>query len=45
MIITKHVHYSDVELEEPSEEEIKHLKVRWLITKKDGAKKFCNATF
>ena len=41
----KHVHYSDVELEEPSEDGIKDLKVRWLIKKKDGAKNFTMRLF
>ena len=36
----KHVHYSDVELETPKEEGIKNLKVRWLISDKDGAENF-----
>ena len=41
----KHVHYTDVELEIPDEEGIKDLKVRWLITKKDGAENFAMRLF
>ena len=41
----KHVHYTEVELEEPPEEDIKDLKVRWLISKKDGAKRFAMRVF
>jgi quercetin dioxygenase-like cupin family protein len=41
----KHVHYTEVELEEPSEEGIKDLKVRWLISEKDGAKNFAMRLF
>ena len=41
----KHIHYSEVELEEPSEEGIKDLKVRWFISKKDGAEKFAMRLF
>jgi len=41
----KHVHYSDVGLELPTEEGIKDLKVRWLISKKDGAKNFAMRLF
>ncbi|MCJ7570826.1 MAG: cupin domain-containing protein [Candidatus Thermoplasmatota archaeon] len=41
----KHVHYSDVELELPAEEGIKDLKVRWLISKKDGAEIFAMGLF
>jgi len=41
----KHVHYSDVELETPSEEGIKDTKIRWLISKKDGAKNFAMRLF
>jgi quercetin dioxygenase-like cupin family protein len=43
--IVKHIHYKDVELEDPSEEGIKDLKVRWLISKKDGAKNFAMRLF
>ena len=41
----KHVHYSDVKLETPNEEGIKDLKVRWLISKKDGAEIFAMRLF
>jgi quercetin dioxygenase-like cupin family protein len=41
----KHVHFSDVKLEEPSEEGVKDMKVRWLITKNDGAKNFAMRLF
>jgi len=41
----KHVHFTDVKLEEPSEEGTKYIKVRWLISKKDGAKNFAMRIF
>ena len=41
----KHVHYTDVELEEPTEKGIKDLKIRWLISKKDGAENFAMRLF
>jgi len=41
----KHVHYTKVELEEPSEEGIKDTNVRWLISKNDGAKNFAMRIF
>jgi len=41
----KHVHYADVDLELPNEEGIKNLKVRWLISKKDGAENFAMRLF
>jgi len=41
----KHVHFTDVDLEEPSEEGIKDMKVRWLISKKDGAENFAMRLF
>jgi len=41
----KHVHYTEVELETPKEEGIKDLKVRWVISKKDGAKNFAMRVF
>lgn len=41
----KHVHYKDVELETPDEREIKDVKLRWLISKKDGAKNFAMRLF
>ncbi len=41
----KHVHFSNVELEEPEEQGIKDVRVRWLISKKDGAKNFAMRLF
>ncbi len=41
----KHVHYTDVDLEIPNEEGIKDLKMRWLISKKDGAENFAMRLF
>jgi quercetin dioxygenase-like cupin family protein len=41
----KHVHYTKVELEEPTEQGIKDIKVRWLISKKDGAENFAMRLF
>ena len=41
----KHVHYTDVDLEVPKEEGIKDLKIRWLISKKDGAENFAMRLF
>jgi quercetin dioxygenase-like cupin family protein len=41
----KHVHYSDIDLEEPDEQGIKDVKLRWLITDKDGAKNFAMRLF
>lgn len=41
----KHIHYTDEELVDPSEEGIKDLKMRWLISKKDGAKNFAMRLF
>ena len=41
----KHVHYSEVELEEPKEQGIKDVMVRWLISKKDGAENFAMRLF
>jgi len=41
----KHVHYTDVELETPTEEGVKDTKVRWLISKKDGAENFAMRVF
>ena len=43
--LMKHVHYTDVELEIPEEEGIKDLKIRWLISKKDGAENFAMRLF
>ncbi len=45
MIFVKHVHHTEVELEEPDEQGIKDVKLRWLITKKDGAKNFAMRLF
>jgi len=41
----KHVHHLEVELEEPKEKGIKDIKVRWLISKKDGAENFAMRLF
>jgi len=41
----KHVHYTQVNLEQPTEEGIKDLKVRWLISKNDGAERFAMRLF
>ena len=41
----KHVHYTEVELEKPSEDGIKDVMVRWVISKKDGAKNFAMRVF
>ena len=41
----KHVHYSEVKLQQPSEEGIKDVKVRWLISKKDHAENFAMRMF
>lgn len=41
----KHVHYTDVEAEVPDVEGVKDTKIRWLITKKDGAKNFTMRLF
>ena len=41
----KHVHYSEVELKEPTEQGIKDVKLRWLISKEDGAKNFAMRLF
>jgi len=41
----KHVHYTEVELEEPEEKGIKDVKVRWAISKKDGAENFAMRVF
>jgi len=41
----KHVHYTEVELETPSEEGVKDVKVRWMISKKDGADNFAMRLF
>lgn len=41
----KHVHYSMVELEQPAEQGIKDVNIRWLISEKDGAKNFAMRLF
>jgi quercetin dioxygenase-like cupin family protein len=41
----KHFNYSEIELEDPSEREVKDVKLRWLISKKDGAKNFAMRLF
>lgn len=45
VMIMKHVHYTEVELEEPKEQGIKDVTVRWLISKKDGAENFAMRLF
>ena len=45
MIVVKHVHYSEVELEEPAEKGVKDVKLRWLVSKKDGAENFAMRLF
>ena len=41
----KHKHYTEVELEEPTEIGVKDVKLRWLISKKDGAENFAMRLF
>lgn len=41
----KHVHYSDVELQTPKESGVKDVKIRWLISEKDGANNFAMRLF
>ena len=41
----KHVHYSKVALETPTEAGAKNLTVRWMISKKDGAENFAMRMF
>jgi len=41
----KHVHYTEIELETPTEEGVKDTKLRWLISKKDGAENFAMRLF
>ena len=41
----KHVHYTKVELEKPTEQGLKDVEVRWLISKKDGAENFAMRLF
>jgi len=41
----KHIHYSEVKLEEANEEGAKQVGIRWLISKKDGAENFAMRLF
>ena len=41
----KHVHYTDIEAEIPDVDGVKDVTIRWLITKKDGAKNFTMRLF
>jgi quercetin dioxygenase-like cupin family protein len=41
----KHVHYTDITAEIPTEEDVKYTTIRWLITKKDGAENFTMRLF
>jgi len=41
----KHVNYIDASLKEPEEEGAKAMRIRWLITKEDGAKNFAMRLF
>ena len=41
----KHVHYTEVKLENPAEKGVKGVKLRWLISKKDGAENFAMRLF
>lgn len=41
----KHVHYTDVEAEIVDVDGAKYAKIRWLITKKDGAENFTMRLF
>jgi quercetin dioxygenase-like cupin family protein len=41
----KHIHYTEVNLEQPQEEGVKNTKVRWLISKKDEARNFAMRLF
>ncbi len=45
VMIMKHVHHTEIELEKPKEKGIKDVKVRWLISKKDGAENFAMRLF
>ena len=45
MIAIKHIHYTDVKLEIPKEDGIKDVKLRWVISKKDGAENFAMRVF
>ncbi len=44
-MVLKHVHHTEVELEEPAEQGAKDVKLRWLISKKDGAEHFAMRLF
>ena len=41
----KHVNYKDVPAEIPKEDGIKNMKIRWLVSAKDGAKNFAMRYF
>ena len=41
----KHLYHEDVDLETPEEKGLKDVKVRWLISKKDGAENFAMRLF
>ncbi|MDD4307690.1 MAG: cupin domain-containing protein [Thermoplasmata archaeon] len=41
----KHMHYTDVEEQIPTEEGVKDVTVRWVISDKDGAKNFAMRVF
>jgi quercetin dioxygenase-like cupin family protein len=43
--IVKHVHHTEVKLEDPNEKGAKDVMIRWLITKKDGAENFAMRLF
>ncbi len=45
MKFVKHVHHTEVKLEEPAEQGVKDVKLRWLISKKDGAENFAMRLF
>jgi quercetin dioxygenase-like cupin family protein len=45
VISMKHVHFTDIPAEIPSEEDVKDTTIRWLITKKDGAENFTMRLF
>jgi quercetin dioxygenase-like cupin family protein len=41
----KHVNYKDVKVDIPHEEGLKDVSIRWLVSKKDGAKNFAMRFF
>jgi len=41
----KHVNYKDIALEEHEEKGAKNMRIRWLITNKDGAENFAMRLF